>query len=304
MATFEVAKHAISINGRLLRIARLRDEYYDFIECASDFVTSLKSQLRRRANLFTFVQPIPQRQTRLNYYAEFDSAAVLHITSYEEWWKRQINDKTRNMVRKSAKSGVEIKQVEFSDGLVDGILRIYNETPVRQGRRFRHYGKERSTIKSDHGTFLHQSEFFGAYYNNELIGFIKLVHGKGTSNLMQIISMLSHRDKAPTNALIAKAVERCAAKGVPLLHYGTWSRRTMGDFKKHHGFVRMEIPRYYVPLNLTGAILLQCGLHRSVIDRIPETWLDRLAVLRTKWNTQRYRSQAPMPVPQVAERRS
>jgi hypothetical protein len=37
---------------------------------------------------------------------------------------------------------------------------------------------------------------------------------------MQIISMISHRDKAPTNALLAKR-EICAERGVPKLQYGS-----------------------------------------------------------------------------------
>ncbi len=64
--------------------------------------------------------------------------------------------------------------------------------------------------------------------------------------------MISERDKAPTNALIAKAVEICAEAGVGLLQYGIWSRRSMGAFKKHNGFQAVEVPRYYVPLNWRG----------------------------------------------------
>ena len=29
----------------------------------------------------------------------------------------------------------------------------------------------------------------------------------------------------------------------------------MGDFKKHHAFERLAIPRYYVPLNFFGSML-------------------------------------------------
>ena len=207
------------------------------------------------------------------------------------------------MVRKASKAGIEIRKVDFSDELIAGIEGIHNETPIRQGRPFKHYGKPFATIKRDHATFLDRSEFFGAYQKGDLVGFIKLVHGDRVSSLMQIISKISTRDKAPTNALIAKAVESCTAKGIPFLHYGTWSRRSMGEFKKHHAFERLEIPRYFVPLNPFGNILLQCGLHRPFIDRVPENWLDQLAVWRSKWNSFRY----PDPkkqgaVAQMAER--
>ena len=305
MNTAQIGGHPVSVTGRFSRIARLRDEYYDFLEHPSEFLAILNSHRGFSANLFTFIQRVSDRTPRFQYRLEWDSAAVLQLSTYENWWKKQINDKTRNMVRRAQKSGIEIRDAEFSDDLVRGIVRIYNETPVRQGRLFWHFGKSFATVKKENASFLDCSEFIGAYYKGELVGFIKLVHGEGVANLMQIISMISQRDKAPTNALIAKAVERCAARNVPFLHYGTWSRRSMGDFKRHHAFERMEIPRYYVPLTVLGGMFLRCGLHRSLIDRMPEPWLDRLAVWRAKWNSFRYRDTRPSgAVAQLAERRS
>jgi hypothetical protein len=297
--------HVLSVAGRLVKVARLRDEYHEFVDNPPAYIPALARSGVPCGHVFTFIQPVPDRTPRFNYHLEWDYAAVLPVSTYEHWWKRQINDKTRNMVRKAQKSGVELRDVPFSDELVQGIARIYNESPVRQGRRFRHFGKSFATVKDEHATFIDRSDFIGAYYKGELIGFIKLVHGRGVSNLMQIISMMSHRDKAPTNALVAKAVERCAEKNVPLLHYGTWSRRSMGDFKKHHAFERLAIPRYYAPLTLYGRLSLRCGMHRSIIDRVPEPWIDQLATWRGKWNSFRYRdSRNYGAVAQLAERRS
>jgi hypothetical protein len=295
----------ITVTGRIFKLARLRDEYHEFVAEPATLIGSLASAAPRRADIFTFIQAIPDRSPHFAYQLEWEHAAVAPITSYEHWWKRQINDKTRNMIRKAQKSGVVVRPVAFSDDLVQGIVRIYNETPLRQGRPFRHYGKGFATLKEQHATLLDRSEFFGAYHGGELIGFIKLVHGEGVSHLMQIISMVQHREKAPTNALIAKAVERCAEKGVPLLHYGSWSRRSMGEFKKHHAFERIAIPRYYVPLTWRGRVALLAGLHRDVQERIPERWIDRLVKWRTKWNTFRHRdAKIYGAVAQLAERRS
>jgi hypothetical protein len=303
--SFEICGHAVTTTGRLSRVARLRDEYYDFLSNPAEFLGALTSHQDLPGNLFTFVQRVADRTPRFCYHLEWDSAAVLQVSTYENWWKKRINDKTRNMVRKAHKAGIEIRPVEFSDELVEGIVRIYNETPIRQGRRFRHFGKSFATIKKEHATFLDRSEFIGAYYKGELVGFIKLVHGEGVSNLMQIISMISQRDKAPNNALIAKAVESCTSRNTPLLHYGTWSRRSMGDFKKHHAFERWEIPRYYLPLNSFGSILLRCGLHRSLVSRVPEPWLDQFAACRSKWNSFGYSDpKTGGAVAQMAERRA
>ncbi len=291
----EIGKHPLIVSGSLPRIARLRDEYYDHVSDPEAYVAHLKSADRLPGDLFTFLQGVADRTPRHPYHLEFDSAAVLELGTYEHWWKKQINDKTRNMVRKAGKTGVEIREAVFSDDFVQGIVRIYNESPLRQGRRFRHYGKPLETIREEHSSFLDRSEFFGAYFQDELIGFIKLVHGQGFSNLMQIISMVAHRDKAPTNALLAKAVERCTTRGVPLLHYGAWSRRSMGDFKKHHAFIRVEVPRYYAPLTAAGALALQLGLHRSLLERVPEPWLDRMADWRTRWNYYRHAERTSKP---------
>ena len=50
-----------------------------------------------------------------------------------------------------------------------------------------------------------------------MIGFIFLICADRFAALGQIISKIAQRDKAPNNALIAKAVERCAEKGIPYL---------------------------------------------------------------------------------------
>lgn len=275
-------------------ILRLRNEYY---ECLEEPDVAIQQLLRSpvRADLFTFTMGLIETgKPDLNLHTEWDQVAVLSLTSYEHWWKKQINDKTRNMVRKAGKAGVEIKVVDFSDELVRGIENLYNESPIRQGRRFRHFGKKFAQIKEEHSSFLDRSEFIGAFFQGQLIGFVKLVHGRGVSNLMNIISLISQRDKAPTNALLAKAVEICCQKGVASLHYGTWSRRTMGDFKKHHDFHLVRVPRYYVPLTLKGNIALKLKLHVPLEDRLPEKWVDKLAEIRLKWNMRKFRG-APAP---------
>ena len=72
---------------------------------------------------------------------------------------------------------------------------------------------------------------------------------------------MKHRDKAPTNALIAKAVEVCAEKGISYLtygkyHYGKKDAKSLSDFKMRHGFDKIDIPRYYVPLTLKAKFAL------------------------------------------------
>ena len=51
--------------------------------------------------------------------------------------------------------------------------------------------------------------FLGAYYENELVGFIRLIYVGKEASIIQVLSKMKHYDKRPTNALISKAVEIC-----------------------------------------------------------------------------------------------
>ena len=116
-------------------------------------------------------------------------------------------------MRIAGKRGVLVKMVEFNDELARGIAEIYNETPIRQGRSFCHFGKDVETVKAENATYPERSQFIGAYCGNELIGFMKLVHIDEVASIMQFLSKNAHLDKKPMNALLAKAVELCEKSG-------------------------------------------------------------------------------------------
>ena len=63
------------------------------------------------------------------------------------------------MIRKALKSGIEVRLEEFTDSFVQGVKGIYDESPVRQGKRNRHYKKDFDVLKVEHGTFLDRSQF-------------------------------------------------------------------------------------------------------------------------------------------------
>jgi hypothetical protein len=289
MRTAVIDDVATVVKGRVLRIAAARDEPYECVPDPPRFLAALRA-CRLPADVFTFCQPIADRAPRYSYRLEWDSYSVLTISTFDHWWKRQINDKTRNMVRKAGKKGVSIRTVPFDDALVRGIESIYDESPVIQGKPNRHFRKGFAVIEAVHATFPERSEFLGAYWGGELIGFVKLLYGDNVASLLSIISKAAHRDKAPTNALLARAVERCSERGIENLHYGLWSRRGLGEFKKHHAFARADVPRYYVPLTRRGRLALALGAHRKLADRVPERWLVAAANLRDRWN-------AGLPVP-------
>lgn len=86
-----------------------------------------------------------------------------------------------------------------------------------------------------------------------------------------------------TDLLIAKSVEYCAQNGIQHLQYGSWSKGSLGAFKEKHGFQRIDVPRYFVPLNIRGRVMLKLGLHRPMKDRLPDSWIDWLISIRTRW---------------------
>jgi len=264
------------VEGKLIRIAHLDGEGYQFLDDPKGAVAAIRSS-GSRIDLFTFIQKVSDTTPRYGYPMEWDNMAVLPVSTLDHWMTNQIDFKVRNKVRKAAKNGVVVREVPFDDVLVRGVSVIYNESPIRQGKPFWHYGKDLEAVRRMNATFMSQSIFIGAFFDGILIGFVKLVANEESSQagLMQIISMIQHRDKAPTNALIAQAVKSCADRGIPHLWYanflyGKKHPDSLADFKRHNGFRKVDIPRYYVPLTATGEVAYRLGLHRNARQWVPE----------------------------------
>jgi hypothetical protein len=286
----------IKIEGRLLRIARLERERYEGLADPEAVLDGLR-RCAHKADVFTFMQRLPETKPKYSYPMEWDNLAVLPISTFDHWWKKQVDNKTRNMVRKAEKSGLTLKEVPFGDTLVRGIWEIYNESQFRQGKRFPHYGKDIATVHREEATHLDHSIFIGAFLGEEMIGFIKLVEDniRNEASLINIVSLIRHRDKAPTNALIATAVRACADRGIPYLvyskfAYGKRQRDTLSDFKRNNGFERIDLPRYFVPLSLFGRATLRLGLHHRFYDRVPGSVATKFRELRAAWRNRKLRS--------------
>src|SRR4029077_4258214 len=164
---------------------------------------------------------------------------------------------------------------------VRGMVSIFNEAPLRQGRPFWHYGKDFDTVKQQFSRYLFREKLIGAYYESELIGFMMLGFAGQYAVTGQIISKIAHREKGTNNGLIAKAVEICAREAVPHLVYVRWDGGSLSEFKRRNGFERVRLPRYHVPLTMTGKAALRLGCHHGVSHLIPESALARLKRLRT-----------------------
>jgi hypothetical protein len=243
------------------------------LEDPEEFIGALK-KIGLSADLFTFGQMLPDTKPKYSYHLEWDNLAVAPTNDFQAWWTA-LPQESRKNVRKSQKRGISVKAVDFNDELVRGIKAIYDETPVRQGRRFWHYGKNLETVRKENSSYLDRSQFIGAFYEGKLIGFLKMVYVGPTARIMQILSMNRHMEKHTTNALLATAVECCSKRPVSHLIYGQYvygNKRSSSvtEFKRRNGFQEVLLPRYYVPLKWKGKFAISTGLHRGIANTLPE----------------------------------
>ena len=279
----------IRVSGGLVRIARIDGDKYN---CPDD-PEALLAGLRKcgsRIDLFTFLQKLPDSQPKYSYPMEWDNLAVLPVSTFDHWWNHQIRSFPRNRARQAEKKGVILREVPCDETLAQGICEIYNETPVRQGRPFPHYGMTIERAREYAGTFPDRSIYVGAFVGDTMIGFIKLVTDETRSHacLVHILSMVKHKDKAPTNALIAHAVKACAERGISHLvyenfTYGKKQGDSLSHFKEVNGFSQMDLPRYYIPLTPLGRMAFRLRLHHRFLERIPAPVADKLREFRKAW---------------------
>ena len=251
-------------------IANDSREYERDIIPNDQFIQKLKF---RAVDIFTFVErkwchaisTPPNSWLRAN-----DNIAILKTPTYEQWLK-DIGKKTRNMIRKAEKSGIVTAVAEPDERLAVGIWEIYNETPIRQDRGFSHYGIKLEIVKKDVLSNRNRT-YIVAYLNNELVGFITLVHGDQIAIISQILSLQKHWDKAVNNALVAKTVEYCASQNIPWIMYGRMGNHpSLDSFKQNNGFSRFELTRYYIPITRKGMMIARLRLHEELKDRLPQS---------------------------------
>lgn len=285
---FDVNGTTMVIRGRWIKVAAVHGEEWLEVElqdpeaCVKEFKEQRWQGLH--ADIFTFAQKLPDTLPKYQYTMEWDNVAAIRIVSFSDWWNNRVSSYLRKDVRKAAKLGVVVRPVPFDDGFVQGIMEIYDETPVRQGRPFWHYKEGFHAVKVGNATYLERADFLGAFWRKELIGFLKIVYVGHIARLMQIISKDAHRDKRPMNALIAKAVEVCEAKGCSHLTYGKYRYSQGADsvtaFKHRNGFEEILVPRYYIPLTTKGRLALRLRLHRGARELVPDPVLRSLKQLR------------------------
>jgi hypothetical protein len=283
-----IRDRTVAVTGTWFRVARFHEEEWKAGNSLADidaFITALR-EAHPKPDIFSFSPGLEFLHQKFPFRSETEDAAVVRLSSFDLWWE-SLPQEARKNVRRSERRGLTVRAAAFDDMLVSGIKKLYDETPVRQGRRFWHYGKDVQTIRAENSSFLDRSEFIGAYFNDELIGFIKVVYVGKIARIMQILSANAHYDKRPANALLAKAIENSCHKGMSYFVYGRYFYGNKGDtpiteFKRRNGFERIIVPRYFVPLTAKGRLVLALNLHQGVKNLIPRPIINSLLDIRSR----------------------
>jgi hypothetical protein len=293
MTSIKVGECQLITNGKLLKIIQIPESQEDYVDIDDpESVISMLRSLRPRPDIFSFWQRLPETEPKYPYYMEWDNVAAIRVRTFDEWLGKSVHSSVRTKLRKGKKAGVSVRIADFDDNLVEGISNIFNESPLRQGRPFGHYGKAIDQVRAEWSVDLDFSVFLAAYFENELIGFVKLSFTPRYAEMSGTICKLKHRDKSPMTALIAGSVQFCESRQIPYLTYGKFiygrnGPDSLSDFKKYNGFQKVDVPRYYVPLTFRGRVGLALGLHHGLAQRLPSRLERQLRDLRTKYYARR-----------------
>jgi hypothetical protein len=248
--------------------------FYTYAGCLLEYIYDVKLEkrllidLRRKeVDLFTFVHRTFLHESPASkvypFHCEFENLAILKIVSYDDWWRNTLKYHGRRGLRKAEKSGIKVKKAEINDDFLRSLQQIHSEAQLREGRRYTLYGLSLQTLRA---RFHDIDDVFGAYFDGKLIAQLGIAYGDRAAMFRGFTSSLAHRDKQPFNALIAEAVRKCAERRIPFLVYGNHYGflPSLDRFREHQGFHRFSIPRYYVPLTMSGKLAVKFGVHRSV----------------------------------------
>ena len=282
---------AVIVKGKWIRMAMVHDEEWlaKELEDPELCITQLKEAHRNgfACDILTFAQKLPAVAPKYEYPREWESVAVTHFANFDDWWKR-LPQETRKNVRRSQKRGVTVEVRPFDEELIEAIADVNNDSPTRQRVRNFYYGRSLDQVRKDYSSFIDRSDFVVAYFGDEPVGYLKMVYRGDIASILNITPKSSHYDKRPANALIAKAVELCAAKGISYLTYGLFNYGNKRDcplreFKVRNGFDEMLLPRYFVPLTRWGAVCMKLKLHRGLHGILPHSVITLAINLRAKW---------------------
>lgn len=157
----DIGGRKIVVTGRIPRIARIHDEEWNDappLENVEAFLVSI-NDAGLEADMFTFSDTLGASVSfDLSYHSEQYDLAVVPLTTFTKWWE-SLPQESRKNTRKAEKRGVTAKLATFDEDFIRGIKALYDETPIRQGRRFWHFGKHLDAVRRENATYLDRCDF-------------------------------------------------------------------------------------------------------------------------------------------------
>lgn len=299
----EIDDKRIIRNGKWLRIAIVHAEQWleTPVQDPDACIQALKAEKsgELHCDIFTFCQKLPVLNPSYKYPMERESVAAIPLTSFDDWWTK-LPQETRKNVRRSQKREVVVTVKPLDRGMIEGLVALNNDSPLRQGKAYTHFGKSFEQVERDQQDFLDRSDYICAYYKDELIGMVKLIYRGDVASILFFLSKASHNDKRPSNALMARVVEECEKRGVKYIIFGFFNYQnkrdsSLRDFKIRHGFEEVLVPRYYVPLTLKGRLAVWLKLYRGPLGLLPTPVINFLVNARAKLNRRKTSRCSSMP---------
>jgi Acetyltransferase (GNAT) domain len=287
----EINGNKLFVKGKWLKIAAIRSQenFEKELEAPELYIEKLKHNKNHalKADIFTFTQKIPNTEPKYSYPVERESIAAVHLVSFKAWWE-SLPQESRKNVRRAQKRGLQVRVSEFDDDLIQGIRRVNDDTPMRQGLANAYYGRSFEETKERYSEFIGRCDFICAYFGEELVGFLHLIYRGDVASILNLTTKPSESDKRPANALMAKAAEICEAKGISYITYGRYNygnkqHSPLREFKIRNGFEEILVPRYFVPLTPWGRVCMKANLHRGLVGILPHSVITVGVSARSLW---------------------
>ena len=101
---------AFDTRGLLVRTMQLSSEGFQNPKKPGEVLEELRKSAHR-PDLFTFMQRLPNTSPAYPFPMEWEDLAALPVSTFDHWWLKVIDGKTRNMVRRAEKKGVVVREV-------------------------------------------------------------------------------------------------------------------------------------------------------------------------------------------------
>jgi hypothetical protein len=200
-------------------------------------------------------------------YSDPIRIALLSFPSYDDWWSSPRINKTRNHVRAALKAGVSVEAVEeISDrGTAMEVVRMYNESPIREKRYFPGYGRWNVDSVQGHFKSDDSSSTLVAKWHGQVVA-VDRWKFKGQVAIVAsgITSLKARRHfRGIDHLLLAKQIELLAERGVRYVVYGKLGViPALDSFKVENGFRPVKVNYNHILFSRKAMVLAKFGLHR------------------------------------------